>query len=142
MSNWEGYFPHKTPRDSQEKAIEFAIDSIINKKKKFVIIEAGTGVGKSAIGLTVARSIENVLEESDEYDPGTYFLTTQKILQEQYVNDFGGSKGLMTSIKSSSNYQCKFMKQNNCGESMRALRTTHKHSTFYKACIFGCVYKV
>ena len=141
MSKWKSYFPHKAPRASQETAIEFAIDSIINKKKRFVIIEAGTGVGKSAIGLTIARSLQGALGNQEEYEPGTYFLTTQKILQGQYVNDFGGKKGKMTSIKSSSNYQCKFIKQNNCGESMRALRTADKHSAFFKSCVFGCVYK-
>ena len=78
MSNWKGYFPHKTPRASQEAAIEFAIDSIINKKKRFVIIEAGTGVGKSAIGLTIARSLQSALGNQEEYEHGTYFLTTQK----------------------------------------------------------------
>tara|TARA_R100000808_G_scaffold11130_1_gene28914 strand:+ start:7685 stop:9304 length:1620 start_codon:yes stop_codon:yes gene_type:complete len=141
MINWEGYFPHSEPRDSQVQAIDFILDSIINKDKRFVIIEAGTGVGKSAIGLTVARVIQNHLGNHEDYQSGTYFLTTQKILQEQYVTDFGNTKGKMTSIKSSSNYQCKYIKQNNCGESMRALRTTDKQSAFYKACIFGCIYK-
>ena len=141
MTNWEKHFPYDSIRDSQRDAIEFALDSINNHDKKFIIIEAGTGVGKSAIGLTVARSLAESLKMSEDYESGAYFLTTQKILQEQYVYDFGMQGGVMSSIKSSSNYQCKFMKQNNCGESMRALRTADKGSAFFKSCVFGCIYK-
>ena len=36
------------------------------------------------------------------YEPGSYFLTTQKVLQEQYEKDFQ-NKG-MISLYSSSNY--------------------------------------
>ena len=55
--------------------------SFINQNKRFVILEAGTGVGKSAIGLTVARYMNMNHTFSDDYSPGAYFLTTQKILQ-------------------------------------------------------------
>ena len=75
------YFPYKQIRDQQQEAIDFALQQFA-AGKKFVIIEAGTGVGKSAIGLTIARYIYNTL--ASEKDPGSYFLTTQKILQEQY----------------------------------------------------------
>jgi len=137
MLNWEKYFPHNTPRTKQQEAIEFACDAFSKKKKRFVIIEAGTGVGKSAIGLTVARYLEDSMPLAEGYDAGTYFLTTQKILQEQYVHDFK----TMKSIKSSSNYQCKFTKQNTCAESLRAIRTADKDSRFYISCTFNCVYK-
>ena len=48
------HFPHDEIRDSQVTAIDAAL-SAYNAGKRFVIIEAGTGVGKSAIGLTIAR---------------------------------------------------------------------------------------
>ena len=133
------HFPYKQIRDQQSEAIEFAIKNFVDGKK-YVIIEAGTGVGKSAIGLTVAR----YLTESDncgERTPGAYFLTTQKILQEQYVDDFGGFSGNMKSIKSSSNYTCNYNKKTSCGESLRALKTADRKSSFWKACTFNCVYK-
>ena len=132
-------FPYKSIRDQQLQAIEFALNSVKNEGKKFVVIEAGTGVGKSAIGLTVARLLAE--EDSEKYSTGAYFLTTQKILQEQYVKDFGGFSGPMKSIKSSSNYSCNFNKGTSCGESQRALKTADKKSRFFKACAFNCVYK-
>ena len=49
------YFPYPSIRDQQSEAIDFILDSFINKQKRFVILEAGTGVGKSAVGLTIAR---------------------------------------------------------------------------------------
>ena len=141
MKDWANMFPHDTPRACQEDAINFALDSILNEQKRFVVIEAGTGVGKSAIGLTVARYLNTRYSENEIYGPGSYFLTTQKILQEQYVKDFGRFGGKMKSIKSSSNYQCGFLKENTCAESMRALRTAEKKSRFFKACVFNCHYK-
>ena len=134
-------FPYSSIRDQQQQAINFALDSIKNEGKKFVVIEAGTGVGKSAIGLTVARYLCNDTEMVSNKDNGSYFLTTQKILQDQYVKDFGGFKGAMRSIKSSSNYTCNFNKKNSCGESLRALRTAEKGTPFWKSCSFNCVYR-
>ena len=132
-------FPYSKIRDQQLEAINFALEAISVQNKKFIVIEAGTGVGKSAIGLTLARLLSGT--PSEKYDEGAYFLTTQKILQEQYINDFGGFRGSMKSIKSSSNYQCNFHKKSSCGESLRALKTADKKSSFFKSCAFNCVYK-
>jgi len=140
--NYQQLFPYPETRDSQEQAIEFALDSLIANDKKFVIIEAGTGVGKSAIGYTVAKYVDHnrTKPPMEEYENGSYFLTTQKILQDQYVKDFG-VRG-MFSIKSSSNYTCKHNSENTCAESGRALRTAEKGSRFWNTCVFKCPYKI
>ena len=114
-------FPYDELRKEQVIAVEFALNSFINEGKKFVIIEAGTGVGKSAIGLTVSRYLD-LHHKDPDYNPGGYFLTTQKILQEQYVKDFGKPQGSMCSIKSSSNYQCTFDRKNNFFSARRSLK--------------------
>ena len=139
MNNWQKYFPYDTPRQAQTEAIEEIISGFEGGKRVF-ILEAGTGVGKSAIGLTVARYLQESISDPGESSPGSYFLTTQKILQEQYTSDFG-SPGQMRSIKSSANYTCSFHAQNTCAESQRALRVTEKGSRFWKKCVFDCVYK-
>jgi len=136
------HFPYTTIRQQQDEAIDFALSSFLSDKKRFVVIEAGTGVGKSAIGLTVARYLtNNVPNSAGLFESGSYFLTTQKMLQEQYTQDFGGFQGPMKSIKSSANYTCRFNKKSSCGESLRALRTAEKGSRFWKACTFNCVYR-
>lgn len=141
MIEYENFFPFGKIRDQQREAIEFALREF-EEGKKFVIIEAGTGVGKSAIGVTIARAMSKWLPQNDAYKPGAYFITTQKILQEQYLDDFGGCKGSMTSIKSSSNYQCKFHKKQSCGEGQRLVRLEQdKTSKFFRTCSFSCNYK-
>ena len=141
MNEWTKYFPYETPRCQQVDAIDSALSALCNEGKKFVIIEAGTGVGKSAVGLTVSRYLTQKLPANENYESGGYFLTTQKILQEQYVNDFGSLPGMMRGIKSSTNYTCGYHKKNTCAESLRALRTAEKNSRFWKACVFNCVYR-
>ena len=136
------HFPYKSIREQQEIAIDFALNAFLNEGKRFVVIEAGTGVGKSAIGLTVARYLSsNMPNAAGLFEPGSYFLTTQKLLQEQYTQDFGGFSGPMKSIKSSTNYTCNFNKKTSCGESLRALKTAEKGSRFWKSCTFNCVYR-
>ena len=98
MTNYQPHFPYPAIRDEQKTAIEFALDAFQNQDKRFVIVEAGTGVGKSAVGLTVAKTIAQ----------SSYFLTTQKILQHQYMDDFG-THGML-SLKSSTNFRCKYYK--------------------------------
>ena len=68
-------------------------------------------------------------------------MTTQKILQEQYIKDFGEPAGQMKSIKSSSNYGCRFHKGNTCAESRQLLRTEDRGTKFFKTCTMNCVYK-
>jgi len=69
-------FPFDEPREGQREVIE-QILGYYNSGKKCVVLNAPTGVGKSAIGYAIARYFEN-----------GYILTSQKILQEQYYRDF------------------------------------------------------
>jgi len=135
------YFPYEKPRDQQVYCIEKSLDVFLNSDKKFVIIEAGTGVGKSAVGLTVAKYLNRHMPCEDDFINGAYFLTTQKILQEQYEKDFGSGSGNMCSLYSSSNYQCSYHKKNDCRTSQQLLRTEKKGSAFFRKCMSECKYK-
>ena len=134
-------FPFKEIRPQQKKVIDFALDSFINKKKKFVIIEAETGVGKSGCAIAIAKYLEKHTRIGDSYEKGSWILTTQKILQDQYNRDFGPPKGSCYSIKSSSNYKCDYFKKNKCSESLQLIREADPDSKFYKKCYYGCKYK-
>lgn len=144
MEDYSKFFPYSNIRDQQREAIEFCIKNL-NEGKRFIIIEAGTGVGKSAIGLTIARAFcaMNSPKRDEKTDTasemGAWFVTTQKILQDQYTRDF--SKIGLRSIKSSSNYQCKFKKHNTCADSQKELKAEEKGSKFWNACMGYCVYK-
>ena len=52
--DWIKYFPHKKPRSQQVEAINTILNAY-NSNKSYFALEAGTGVGKSAIAATVAQ---------------------------------------------------------------------------------------
>ena len=99
-SDWISYFPHQTVRPLQEDGINFALDAFINSDKKYVICELPTGIGKSAIAITLAKYFQHHISSPNK---STWLLTTQKILQQQYQKDFDW----ISSIWSKTNYQCK-----------------------------------
>jgi ATP-dependent DNA helicase DinG len=140
MSNfdWKTLFPYRQVREQQSHAIESILEHFGNGGR-FYALEAGTGVGKSAIGLTVARVLAHTAPIPEGYTAGAYFLTTQKMLQEQYIKDF--SKHGMCSIKSAANYQCGYRKVISCAEGQNELKTLDSESNQWKACNFGCVYR-
>ena len=79
------------PRPEQERIINEIIEAI-DLGFKNIIIEAGTGTGKSAIATTIAN-----------YVGDSYILTMTKQLQNQYLDDFDY---MLAEIKGKSNYQC------------------------------------
>lgn len=96
--NWMFYWslPQYTPRSSQTKIINRILWAIDNGYKN-IILEAGTGIGKSAIATTLA----NMFEDS-------FILTMTKQLQMQYMADFPS----LVEIKGKGNYKCNF--KGNC----------------------------
>ena len=69
-------FPFEEPRPGQLDIIQ-DINDAIRKGYKYIILEAGTGTGKSAIATTLAKMYESA-----------YILTMTKQLQSQYSNEF------------------------------------------------------
>ena len=82
-------FPFNNPRAGQKELIEKII-SAYESGKKYVILNAPTGTGKSVIGYTIAKYFESA-----------YILTSQKVLQEQYYNDLS-----MPLVLGRNNYTC------------------------------------
>lgn len=79
------------PRPEQKKIINEIIEAI-EMGFRNIIVEAGTGTGKSAIATTIARYIGD-----------SYILTMTKQLQNQYLDDFDY---MLAEIKGKSNYNC------------------------------------
>jgi ATP-dependent DNA helicase DinG len=133
------HFPYAQIREQQSLAILYALHNFLKKDKRFVIVEAGTGVGKSAIGLTIGKYLNANLPGSSDHDPASWYLTTQKILQAQYVKDFGIQEKLR-SVKSAKNHACKHS-GSDCKEGQMLLRSCDKKSQQWKTCVFECPYK-
>jgi Rad3-related DNA helicase len=69
-------FPFRAIRDRQRKVIE-DICNALNSGCKHIILEAPTGFGKSAVGISLARTLGT-----------SYVCTATKDLQSQYARDF------------------------------------------------------
>lgn len=137
---YDNLFPFPEPRPEQRQAIEFAMNAFLEQGKRFVILEMGTGGGKSGVGVTLGRLLGR-MDFGQDYKRGAYFLTTQKILQGQYTGDFGPPSGPMCSVKSATNYQCEFFRHHSCAESLQLLKQAKKGSPFFRSCMGGCVYR-
>ncbi len=83
-------FPFPRYRPGQADALERAREAFASGKR-FVVIEAPTGAGKSAIAVTLAREARSA-----------FVVTNQKILQDQYVRDFPD----LALLKGRANYEC------------------------------------
>lgn len=109
------HFPG-TPRPEQEYILN-EIEKSFKSGKRCVIIQAPTGIGKSHIGATLAKSTtktthHNIIKDSTpqtlrSFDgtmdySGCFVLTTTKQLQDQYIKTFPESSVL----KGKSNYTC------------------------------------
>jgi Rad3-related DNA helicase len=88
------FFPHQNIREIQQQAL-YKCAEFLNNDKKYLILELPPGVGKSAIGMTIARYFKNK-------NKSTYYITPQKILQDQYANEFKD----IAIIKGKKNYRC------------------------------------
>jgi ATP-dependent DNA helicase DinG len=94
-----------TPRPQQEEILDFITKSI-ESKKKFIMVDAPTGVGKSYAAVMIADWYRKTINKKARVD----ILTNTKLLQDQYVRDFS----FAANLKGKNNYWCR--KQNmDCG---------------------------
>jgi Rad3-related DNA helicase len=130
VTHWKQYFPFPGIRSEQEEAIEFALKAY-KDGKKFVVLELGTGVGKSAIAIAIARYLHASNSES------SYVLTTQKLLQEQYMRDF--EKSGLTLLKSATAYTCQMFDddcgpKSSCSDIQKIIKSKSPASKNYPLC--------
>jgi Rad3-related DNA helicase len=99
---FEDVYPEGFEQDEQKNQIISDIKKAVGNKKKFVIVSAPTGSGKSWIAGTLSLQLGQ----------GT-ILTKQKSLQDQYIRDFD----FMNPVKGKSNFDCaKHMMEKKCSE--------------------------
>lgn len=95
------------PRPQQIQMLDF-VKEAIDKDKKFIIIDAPTGTGKSYAAVMISEWYTSEYNK----DAKVNVLTNTKILQDQYTNDFE----FIASLKGNSSYWCK-KNLMTCGES-------------------------
>lgn len=85
------HFPEQyNPRQIQEQILKKIADGL-DQGKHTILLDAGTGVGKSAIAVTLAN-----------YFNSAYIVTVTKQLQDQYQKDFG-----FQVLKGRNNWDCR-----------------------------------
>lgn len=135
--NWRQFFPLKTPRPDQERAIDWICEQFENGHRA-VICELGTGVGKSAIAVTIGRWLQFKEAGQGEYLPGVTVLTSQKTLQDQYLKDFSDARDL----RSASNFSCSGpIKNGSCGETSRIRKAIGVELAAQKFKCTACPYR-
>ena len=97
-------FPFEKPRKLQRKVIDAILNSY-EQGYKHVVLQAPTGIGKSVIGLSIANWFAFNKKSTDPIN-SAYILTSQKLLQEQYVSDFS-----IPTVKGRANYPCTYSKK-------------------------------
>jgi Rad3-related DNA helicase len=97
------HFPFPTMRDAQGQALDLVVRSA-QEKKKFTLIEAPTGVGKSGIAIATGSWAKTQPITRPRDSQGSIILSTQKTLTAQYMKDF--SQDGLVELKGRANYQC------------------------------------
>lgn len=90
-------FPFPSFRPRQEGCITAAIESLFGQQKGAFIIDAPVGYGKSAVLMAIANYAHA------EFGSTSYYITTQKVLQDQLTRDFGDC---LPQVKGRANYRC------------------------------------
>lgn len=127
------YFPLAEPRPEQVHVLT-KVAAVIQKGCKHIVIEAPTGSGKSAIGVAIGRWAMACSTLIDGVS-GAWYLTGQKLLQDQLEADFVATTGGIASVKSAVSYSC--LDCQNC-----ALGRSMKNKTCSQLANGDCSYEI
>lgn len=97
-------------------AVYNTLKSFYQEDKKYVLLNAPTGSGKSMIGLITAMCVDYITSHVDgisEYGGTSYYLTSTKSLQEQMDNDIDRFRigDFANVLKGTNSYDCTYGNQ-------------------------------
>lgn len=118
MNKLTRFFPHKEIRPVQDKILNKIEECVDNNNIRYIVLEAGTGIGKSAIAKTLSGYFGN-----------SYVLTSTKMLQEQYENEFKNFD--VSLLKGKGNYACALDPKMSCAHG-KCLETAGTKATCNK----------
>jgi len=109
-SDINDHFPFPSQRPTQTQALE-EVQAAFRGSKKYFILEGPTGFGKSGVGIAAGSWAKTF--SSGNHERGAYYLSPQKVLTAQLVNDFA-SLGLVE-LRGQANYTCHHFTERNNG---------------------------
>jgi len=99
IDNLKIHFPLKLiPREQQIELLGFTKKSI-NSGRKYILLNASTGSGKSYFTVMFMNWYKNHINNDAKFD----IITNSKILQQQYLSDYP----FINNLTGRSNYECK-----------------------------------
>lgn len=122
-------FPETNYRPNQREIILQILDKMFIENLKYVCVDLSTGAGKSLIALQVGVISKIIFGED------SLFLTKTIALQNQYLEDFGGKKYELRTMKSASNFDC-FNE-----EDKPVVRPLHDSCKYSRAIHTSCSYR-
>lgn len=101
------HFPYDNYQGEQRRAIFEAVRALTHDKKRHVLIDAPTGVGKSAIAVTIHKVLEDMVyltntSPNPMFSWRTTICTVTKSLQDQYCKDYPE----ISDLRGKLNYPC------------------------------------
>lgn len=110
------FFPLPNMRPSQERSLRFAEEAWASGLST-VILQLPVGVGKSPLAIALAKLASQIpYKDGDQPKESAWALTTQKVLQRQYVRDFDDH---LANISAKSNYPCDMFDEASCDHGMK-----------------------
>lgn len=117
------------PRPGQIDAVNQVVVACIDDKKRNVILNAPTGVGKSLIGAVSAEVLHSIKHGNIPTPKASIMLTATNVLARQYANTFealeGGNNFMI--LKGAGNYDCDALGIDEATGS----QTTAEHCAFF-----------
>ena len=93
-NNLSNHSPVPLLRDGQKDALRQISEAFKSTNIKYIVMQAPAGLGKSICATSLGSAMK---------DHGSYILTSNIMLQNQYIKDFPSK---MSEMKGRSNYQC------------------------------------
>lgn len=96
------------PRSNQVAIVNQILTAFVDNQKKFVVLNAPTGIGKSIIGAVVARCVEQLVKVPNDEEMSNMpalFLVGTNTLTEQYADAFAHNRDFILT-KGANNYKC------------------------------------
>ena len=112
------HFPHDEIRGKQEQVAGLIETFLNDPEKKYLLLQAPVGMGKSALNIMAAKAAGSA-----------YVATANKALQDQYIRSYGH---MMSDLKGRANYSCRESPGKNCGnapcrDSKKSRAVCHKN---------------
>lgn len=147
------YNIYPTFRKYQEDTIKKIIDFVTNSDKRYLIVQAPTGSGKSVVAYVAAHylsdqysalsekvnSPNHTVEDINEFSKqirDSYIITSKNLLLDQYYNDFNKT---MPVVKGRVNYKC-IQDQRPCSEGICVSKSVEELKKLH--CYSKCPYQL